>query len=67
MPQPTRFWRFSYDSDESLAEMLENGSLIAPSVGPRSEKYDQIHRRAPPIGGLSRSDIKAAPTGLGGG
>jgi hypothetical protein len=40
MPQPTRFWRFSYDSDESLAEMLENGSLIAPSVGPRSEKYD---------------------------
>jgi hypothetical protein len=40
MPQPTRFWRFSYDSDESLTEMLKNGSLIIPTIGARSVKYD---------------------------
>lgn len=40
MPQPTRFWRLSYDSDDSVAEMLENRSLVVPTTGPRSEKYD---------------------------
>ena len=40
MPQPTRFWRFSYDSDESLAEMVESGSLTIPTTGARSVKYD---------------------------
>lgn len=40
MAQPTRYWRFSYDSDESLAEMLDNGSLIIPTTGARSVKYD---------------------------
>lgn len=40
MPQPTRFWRFSYDSDATVTEMLANNSLAVPTTGLRSDKYD---------------------------
>ena len=40
MPQPTRFWRFSYDSEALVDQMLTAGELVAPRSGPRSEKYD---------------------------
>lgn len=40
MSQPTRFWRFSYDSEDSVTRMLDNESLVAPTIGIRSEKYD---------------------------
>lgn len=40
MSQPSRFWRFSYDTDDCVAQMLATGSIQAPRNGPRSEKYD---------------------------
>lgn len=40
MPQPSRFWRFSYDSDDSINRMIASSSLLAPSSGIRSDKYD---------------------------
>lgn len=40
MPQPKRYWRFTYDSDDSAAKMIENGTLILPTIGPVSAKYD---------------------------
>jgi len=40
MPQPTRFWRFSYDSDERITQMLNTEELAVPMIGPRSGKYD---------------------------
>jgi hypothetical protein len=40
MPQPTRYWRFSYDSEELLTQMLSAGALIVPMTGPRCTKYD---------------------------
>lgn len=39
MPQPTRFWRFSYDSEELVVKMLHEGVIAAPLIGPNSEKY----------------------------
>ena len=40
MPQPTRFWRFSYNSAESVAQMVASNSLIAPTSGVKSDKYN---------------------------
>lgn len=40
MTQPTRFWRFSYDSTESVTQMISTGELWVPKLGPRSEKYN---------------------------
>lgn len=40
MPQPSRFWRFSYDSEESVTLMLTNRTIAVPTTGQRSEKYD---------------------------
>ena len=40
MPQPTRFWRFSYNSAESVAQMIASNSLIAPNSGVKSDKYN---------------------------
>lgn len=40
MPQPSRFWRFSYDSDASVAEMIATATLLVPTAGIRSEKYN---------------------------
>ena len=40
MSQPTRFWRFSYDSEELVTEMLTAGKLVIPKTGPRSEKFN---------------------------
>ena len=40
MRQPTHFWRFNYCSDFELDQMVEQGTLILPTVGLRSSKYD---------------------------
>jgi hypothetical protein len=40
MSQPKRFWRFSYDSDDAVNQMIQTGTLIAPKIGLRSVKYD---------------------------
>lgn len=40
MLQPKRFWRFSFDSDNLVIKMLEDGTLVVPTVGPRNAKYD---------------------------
>lgn len=39
MPQPSRFWRFSYDSEELVNKMLDEGVIAAPLIGPNNEKY----------------------------
>ena len=40
MSEPKRFWRFSYDSEESVAHMIVSGTILAPMIGIRSDKYD---------------------------
>lgn len=40
MPQPSRYWRFGFDSYDAVAQMLKDGTLIIPRTGIRSEKYD---------------------------
>ena len=39
MSQPTKFWRINY-SEADLERMLDQGSLICPTTGLRSSKYD---------------------------
>lgn len=40
MPQPTRYWRFGFDSDDAVAQMLASATLVAPRTGIHSDKYD---------------------------
>lgn len=40
MAQPKNFWRFSFDSQESVERMIAGGLLLTPTTGVKSEKYD---------------------------
>jgi hypothetical protein len=40
MSPPSRYWRFSYDSDELVTRMIAAGDLSTPKTGLRTGKYD---------------------------
>ncbi|QTN21530.1 hypothetical protein HZ992_15210 [Rhizobacter sp. AJA081-3] len=40
MSQPTRFWRFSYDTEADVQRMVSEGTLLPATLGLRSQKYD---------------------------